>query len=192
MTEFGIEDDKVSEVERTVCFDGKQVYSYSLITSPNGTVRHGTVQIHDSQEPPHLSPEYMLGMQLSNLRRPLPTVLQTNKTPKVTRYIIDDRQQFQLMLSNIPNSTNRSGKVYAYDVTCILDPAHDMLPSDIRIEFSPETKAFLTTHQTWYQRWHVKEFKRVMDESSKKNGGFRSRHSSSSKELKPLRPSNCR
>ncbi|MAX37796.1 MAG: hypothetical protein CME33_14660 [Gimesia sp.] len=164
ITEFSVADDKESEVGRTVCFDGERVYSYSVTKSPDGTALTGTVQVHDFQEPPLLSPEYMLGMRLPDLRKSIPAVCQENQVASVTAEAVDQEQLYRLMINSIPNGTTSEGKVYRYDVTCELDPEYGMLPSNIRVEFSPETKAFLESHRLWYQRWYNLEFRRIVDE----------------------------
>ncbi len=170
-TEFSTADDNVSKVENVVCYDGEHAYSYFIIKSPDGSVKYSTTQIHDYQQPTLLSPEYMLGVRISNLNRSITDVCKPGKHAGMTVNKIGN-DLYQLKISSIPNGTDNKGNVYTYDVLCDIDTKHDMLPSSILLENSPETKLFRKARQPWYQRWHVTEFKRILDESSKTERWF--------------------
>ena len=145
-----------------------------MTRSPDGKLRDGFVQIQmpDSQEPPIVSPEYLIGMRLNDLRQSLPAVCQTNKAIVLPSKIKDTSNAFHLKLSSIQHGKTPEGKSYTYDVTFDLDSAHSMLPCLIQVEFAPETKAFVETHRNWFQRWRVLEFARVPDESTKSERWF--------------------
>ena len=73
----------------------------------------------------------------------------------------------RLLASDVPGARVEA-KGLKYDVAITLDPKHDLLPADILITESKKT----ITWPGWEQRWKVLEYRRVVDEQTKRERWF--------------------
>jgi outer membrane lipoprotein-sorting protein len=150
--------------ERVTTFDGARVYSFTRSQDRDGVQRLGTVEVHDSQRPPLLSPEQLLGMNLSNLGRSIPEVCTGNHVTAESAVFDDGRNGFRLVVHSVENGRTAE-IIWAYDVEFWLDPEHGMLPADIWVRFSPETNV-PKSHRNWFSHWRITAYRKVMDEAS--------------------------
>lgn len=166
LAEFRSEPDQATE-EHIICFDGEQVYSYSITHFSDGTSKTGLVEIQDPHGTPFMSPENLLGMETPNQLGPL-TALVRSYQPRVIGGPDRPRDMVGagvvLRLDDVSKGIAIRGHDMKSTIFVAIDPEHGFLPSEIHVQVAPETREFSGDHRDWFQRWRVLEFNKVLDE----------------------------
>ncbi len=157
--------------ENTSCCDGEIEFNFFVVHQQRGPSVWRSVQLHVPQGADHLciTPEYLLGAELSNVGRSAADVL-TSKGVTVTKsqaMCPDGTVGVRLLAHDVPG-TRVEAKGLRYDVAIILDPKHGLLPADILITESKKT----TNWPGWEQHWKVLQYRRVVDEQTKRERWF--------------------
>ena len=157
--------------EHTSCCDGQLEFTFIVIHQQRAPSVWSGVQLHVPRGVDQLSidPEYLLGWHLSNVCRSAADVFAVRgvTVTKSQPVCPDGTMGVRLLASDVPGARVEA-KGLKYDVAITLDPKHDLLPADILITESKKT----ITWPGWEQRWKVLEYRRVVDEQTKRERWF--------------------
>jgi hypothetical protein len=152
--------------ERVVCYDNSLVYAFT-VTRQGSKDKWGTVQLQNPRAQPNLHPDYLLGLQLSNVNRSIVDVLRMGEVTKSDLLLPAGTRGVRLLAHAVP-SAEPGPKQLKYDVAITIDPKHDFLAQEIVVT---ESAANISWHG-WEQRWTIVEYRQFVDERTSRHRWF--------------------
>jgi hypothetical protein len=156
--------------ENISCCDGQLEFTFIVAHLPKAPSSWSGVQLHlPRREYPGFTPECLLGTNLSNVSRSAADAF-TLKGVAVTKSevsLADGTKGPRLLASDV-SAAGADANGLTYDVAVTLDPKHGLLPAEILVT-QPEKRA---TRPGWEQRWKVQEYRRIVDEKTKRERWF--------------------